>query len=80
MNSESDVYKSLLTPLSFIQRSVDVYPEKTAIVHGDKRYTYREFGERVNRLAWALKSPTPDSSKPPYGCCANRRMVGACPP
>ncbi|MCH8205179.1 MAG: long-chain-fatty-acid--CoA ligase, partial [Candidatus Hydrogenedentes bacterium] len=42
-------------PLSFIQRSAFVYPDKTAIVHGDKRYTYREFGERVNRLASALQ-------------------------
>lgn len=56
MNPGSEVYKSFLTPLSFIQRSVDVYPDKTAIVHGGKRYTYREFGERVNRLASSLKA------------------------
>ncbi len=49
------VYTSHLTPLSFIRRSAFVYPNKTAIVHGDKRYTYREFGERVNRLASALQ-------------------------
>ncbi len=54
MNS-GEVYKSFLTPLSFIERSASVYPSKTAIVHGTKRYTYREFGERVNRFASALR-------------------------
>jgi len=56
MASYDPVYVSPLTPLSFIQRSAFVYPDKTAVVHGDKRYTYREFGERVNRLASALKA------------------------
>ncbi len=49
------IFFSHLTPLSFIRRSAFVYPDKTAIVHGSKRVTYREFGERVNRLASALK-------------------------
>lgn len=55
MDSFDNVYKSILTPVSFIERSAAVYPEKTAIVHGNKRYTYREFGERVNRFASALR-------------------------
>ncbi len=49
------VYKSHLTPLSFIERSASVYAEKTAIVHCGKRYTYREFGERVDLFASALR-------------------------
>jgi fatty-acyl-CoA synthase len=44
-----------LSPLSFLRRSVLVYPERVAVVHGDRRYTYREFGARVNRLASALQ-------------------------
>jgi fatty-acyl-CoA synthase len=48
---EEKVYRTDLTPLSFLQRSALVFPEKTAIVHGDRRYTYSEFEERVNRLA-----------------------------
>ena len=51
----SGVNKSILTPLDFLTRSYAVYPDKTAVVHGDKRYSYREFGERVYRLASALK-------------------------
>ena len=49
-------HRSELTPLSFLERSVMVYPDKVAVVHEDRRYTYREFGERVNRLASALRA------------------------
>ena len=47
-------YKSL-TPLTFLRRSVAVYPEKTAVIHGDKSYDYAEFGARCHRLASALE-------------------------
>ncbi len=43
-----------LSPLSFLKRSALVYPEKIAIIHGDRRYTYREFQARSQRLASAL--------------------------
>ena len=49
-------YRTELTPLSFLSRSARVFPDKVAIVHGDRRTTYREFGERVNRLASALRA------------------------
>ncbi len=45
-----------LTPLTFLPRSAEVYPDKTAIIHGDLRYTYREFYARARRLASALKA------------------------
>jgi fatty-acyl-CoA synthase len=44
-----------LTPLSFLARSADIHPERIAVVHGDRRFTYREFHERAKRLASALK-------------------------
>ena len=44
-----------LTPLSFLERSVLVYPDRVAVVHEDRRYTYRELGARANRLASALR-------------------------
>ncbi len=50
------VYRSELTPVSFLRRSASVFPDKTAIVHGERRYTYRQFEERVNRLASALRA------------------------
>ena len=49
-------HRSELSPLRFLERSVLVYPGKVAVVHEDRRYTYREFGERVNRLASALRA------------------------
>jgi fatty-acyl-CoA synthase len=44
-----------LSPLSFIRRTAAVYPERTAVVHGDLRRTWRETYERCVRLASALK-------------------------
>ena len=48
------VYRSELTPLSFLRRSALVYPDKIAVVYGETRYTYREFEERVNRFSSSL--------------------------
>ena len=44
-----------LTPLSFLARSAAVYPNKTAVVHGDMRFSYRTFYTRCLKLASALK-------------------------
>ena len=49
------VYRTELTPLSFLVRNAYVFPDKTAVVHGKRRYTYRQLGERVNRLASGLR-------------------------
>src|ERR1700733_2030291 len=47
-------HRTDLSPLSFLERSEFVYPDKVAVVHEDRRYTYREMGQRVRRLASAL--------------------------
>jgi fatty-acyl-CoA synthase len=44
-----------LTPLTFLERAADVHPERTAVIHGRLRYTYRELRERCRRLAAALR-------------------------
>jgi len=43
-----------LTPLRFLQRSAEVFPDREAVVHGPRRSTYREFAEEVQRFAKAL--------------------------
>ncbi len=43
-----------LTPISFLRRSAAVFPGKTAVVHNQRRFTYAQFHDRVNRLASAL--------------------------
>jgi fatty-acyl-CoA synthase len=53
---ETKVYRTELTPVSFLERSALVFPDKTAIVHENRKYTYREFAERVYRLASALRN------------------------
>ncbi len=43
-----------LTPLSFLARAAEVYPDQIAIVHGARSWTYAEFYARARRLASAL--------------------------
>ena len=43
-----------LTPLSHLQRAAEVFPDTIAVVHGAHRKTYREYHDRVTRLASAL--------------------------
>ncbi len=49
------VYFDVLTPVNFLSRSASIFTDKVAVVYKDKRYTYQEFYNRVNRLADALK-------------------------
>jgi fatty-acyl-CoA synthase len=43
-----------LSPLSFLRRTASVYPDRTAVIHGAIRRTWRETYERCRRLASAL--------------------------
>jgi len=43
-----------LTPLNFLDRAADVYPDRVAVIHGDMRQTWAETRERCHRLASAL--------------------------
>ena len=43
-----------LTPLSFLERAAEVYPDATAIVHGARSWNYRQFYSRARQLASAL--------------------------
>ena len=44
-----------LSPLTFIERSAYIYPDRLAVVHGARRYSWSESYERSRRLASALK-------------------------
>ncbi len=56
MPHESLAWYEPLTPLSFLRRIVYVMPDKTAVIDGDRHWTWKEFFDRVNRLSNALKS------------------------
>jgi fatty-acyl-CoA synthase len=64
------VYRHELTPVQFVRRSAAVFPEKVAVVHGERRSTYSELSARVNRLASALRSA---------GLAGGDRVAFVCP-
>ncbi len=43
-----------LSPLSFLQRSAEVYPNRLSIIHGSKKYTWSDTFKRSKQLASAL--------------------------
>ena len=43
-----------LTPLSFLERTAAVYPDRLSVIHGARRYTWKETEARCRRLASAL--------------------------
>jgi fatty-acyl-CoA synthase len=64
------VSRTELNPMSFLYRSVAVHPERVAVVYRDRRYSYAELGERVNRLASALRG---------HGLEPHDRVAALCP-
>jgi fatty-acyl-CoA synthase len=53
---EPAVSRTELTPVDLLARAAYMYPEKVAVVHGDRRLTYADLGERAWRLANALRA------------------------
>jgi fatty-acyl-CoA synthase len=45
-----------LTPMSFLARAAQIFPEHTAIIQGEQRFSYAQFHARARRLASALRA------------------------
>ncbi|MEY8689699.1 MAG: acyl-CoA synthetase [Leptothrix sp. (in: b-proteobacteria)] len=45
-----------LSPLSYIERSAQIYPDRTAVIYGERRQTWAQTYSRCRRLASALKA------------------------
>ncbi len=45
-----------LSPVSFVERSAEIYADLTAVVHGARRYTWAQTRDRSARLAAALRA------------------------
>lgn len=45
-----------LTPLWFIERAALVHPSRLSVVHGSRRYNWRQTYQRCRRLASALSN------------------------
>jgi fatty-acyl-CoA synthase len=43
-----------LTPLSFLHRTADIYPEHEAIIYNERRYTWSQVRSRCTRIASSL--------------------------
>jgi fatty-acyl-CoA synthase len=43
-----------LTPITLLERAADVFPDRTAVIHGEKRYTWAQYAGRCRSLARAL--------------------------
>jgi fatty-acyl-CoA synthase len=69
--ARTDVSRTELNPVSFLYRSVAIHPERVAVVHLDRRYSYAELGERVNRLASALRGRGLESHDRVAALCPN---------
>ena len=51
---KNDANFTPLSPLSFLIRAAEVYPNKTSIIHGKKQFTWSETYKRSKQLASAL--------------------------
>jgi fatty-acyl-CoA synthase len=45
-----------LTPLRFLTWSAEVYPDRPAVIHGVRRYTWKQTHERAHKLAAAISA------------------------
>jgi fatty-acyl-CoA synthase len=50
------VFRTELNPVEFLRRAAYMYPDKSAVVDRERRYSYRQLAERSWRLANALRS------------------------
>ncbi|WP_443209999.1 AMP-binding protein, partial [Rhodococcus rhodochrous] len=55
-----------MSPLRFLERSAAVFPDRTAIIHGDRTYTYAAFADETQRLARVLRSRIEPGDKVAY--------------
>ena len=53
---KNDANFTPLSPLSFLKRTAEVYPDKKSIIHGHREYTWQQTYERSCQLASALSS------------------------
>ena len=52
---QTEANHAALSPLSFIERTAEVYPDRLAVVHGDLRRNWSEVFSRCRQLASALQ-------------------------
>jgi fatty-acyl-CoA synthase len=66
---------SPLTPASFLDRAAAVFAGRTAIVDGERSFTYRELSQRCRRLAGALAAQGVSGGDRVAALCANSHVM-----
>src|ERR1700731_1691451 len=64
-----------LNPAYFLDRAAKIFSERTAIVDGDRRFTYGEFGERSHRLAGLLRNAGAQQGDRIAALCTNSHVM-----
>ena len=64
-----------LNPAYFLDRAAKIFSERTAILDGDRRFTYREFGDRSHRLAGLLRDAGLRQGDRIAALCANSHVL-----
>ena len=64
-----------LTPASFLDRAAAVFADRTAIIDGERRFTYRELSDRCRRLAGALAGTGAGREDRVAALCANSHVM-----
>ena len=64
-----------LNPADFLDRAAKIFSERTAIVDGDCRFTYGEFGERSHRLAGLLRKAGAQQGDRIAALCTNSHVM-----
>ena len=64
-----------LNPAYFLDRAAKIFSERTAIIDGERRFTYREFGDRSHRLAGLLRDAGARQGDRIAALCTNSHVM-----
>ena len=64
-----------LNPAYFLDRAAKNFSERTAILDGDRLFSYREFGERSHRLAGLLRGAGAQNGDRIAALCTNSHVM-----
>jgi fatty-acyl-CoA synthase len=70
-----DYAETPLSPVLFLDRAAAVFARRTAIVDGDRCFTYGEFGERAHRLAGLLSDAGIHTGDRVAALCVNSHVM-----
>jgi fatty-acyl-CoA synthase len=64
-----------LNPAYFLDRAAKIFSQRVAVIDGERRFTYREFGERSHRLAGLLRGAGAQPGDRIAALCTNSHVM-----